>query len=422
MVWTEKQRRALAAAEPLAKAAMRAAFNLQNAGSVPGQSRDSKQRRGRDRRGQNPGALRGMQNPYNHAKGSMPDMSVGNWGQTPASSNVMAPRGFGYYDAFAHDASSVATHMSIGPATPIVGTTLSSVNLISRKPGPLVDGSLLEAGAIMLVVMPAPGSIQAVAYWCSSNLAAGVISHTPYESPQLKADPAETVIPTRCSLRMRNWTQQVGVGGIVRVLRATTGLTLSVNDTTNDQLAILMHEIRTHSRTRTYGGDELLQSMQKNCTVVDQARATTFDNFDLFIPADDLAWTGPTEANWNQAQSIPPFTRVLHDPAYTPIVILIEPFVAAVSGATVGNTYEVNIRSQFLAHYAQGTMLANMAINPSHKPEALNKARDHEESKGSMFDQVSRAIEGALPYAYPILRGAVDLGKEYGPLVGKAIL
>ena len=41
------------------------------------------------------------------------------WKTTPASFNVVAPSGFGYYDAFHNLPDSAMTHMSIGPATPM---------------------------------------------------------------------------------------------------------------------------------------------------------------------------------------------------------------------------------------------------------------------------------------------------------------
>ena len=48
-----------------------------------------------------------------------PAFLMAEWKTTPASPNVMAPRGFGYYDAFHNLPDSAMTHMSIGPATPM---------------------------------------------------------------------------------------------------------------------------------------------------------------------------------------------------------------------------------------------------------------------------------------------------------------
>lgn len=375
-------------------------FTEQNAGKVPGRTRDQKQRGGRQNRNVNVANLNRMPRAYNHPKGQMPDMSRGNWGQTPASSNVIAPRGFGYYDAFQHDPFSVATHMSIGPATPIVGTTVVSENLITKSPGALTGtgpGVGLEGGAILLIVMPATGATQAIAYESSSLVATDIVTMTAYKSPQLLADQPDNAIPTRCSLRMRNWTQHVGVGGIVRLLRLTTGVGLSYY-TTNGELAEIVEGIRTHTRTRTYGGDELLDTHQKNCTVVDQSKATWFIDWEESTINSQLPWTN--QLGWPQGGAIGPFIRQLHDPAYTPIAILFEPFVAAVSGGSVGNKYEVSVRSQFLAHYSQGTMLANMAISAPTAPDALTKYRDHEEGKGSIMEKIGNAISQGASWAW----------------------
>jgi len=369
---------------------MRAMYNQQNAGAKPARRRTNMARLG------------AMPKAQNVPRGIMPDMSKGNWDQSPATSNVIAPRGFGYYDAFAHDPFSVATHMSIGPATPIVGTTVCSSGLVTKKPVPMV-ASQLESGAILLIVFPAAGDTQAIAFECDGNVDATPIKSTYYTSPQLSADRPDNAIPTRCSLRMRNWTQHVGVGGIVRTLRMTTGVALAAGATTNAQLADLMEGIRSHTRTRTYGGEELCDTHQKNCSVVDQSKATWFTDWDKVTSNNQLPWT--FLQGWNQDPTLAAgqsgaFTTQLHDPAYTPIAILFEPFVAAVSGATVGNKYEVNVRSQFLAHYAQGSMLANMAIDPPNDPASLSKHRDFEESKGSVLEQVGNAIRDGASWAW----------------------
>lgn len=326
---------------------------------------------------QNATRLHSMPRAQNIASGIMPDMTKGNWSQTPATSNVIAPRGFGYYDAFEHPPDSIATHMSIGPCTPIVGTTVCTQELVTKAPMNLTSGS--DGGAKLLVVTPAVSDTQATLYQCSNFNPTDPITGTVYTSPQLNLDPPTEAIPSRCSLRIRNWTQEVGVGGIVRVLRATTGFALSLGSTTNQELADFMQDIRSHARTRTYGGEELRRTHQKNCSVVDQIRATRFEK-------------------WSQRLTATTYSTA--EPAFTPILILFEPFIAAVSGASVGNTYEVNIRSQFLGHYAQGTMLANMAIDPPSDILNISKYRDHEEAKGSAFEVVTNAIKHGASWTW----------------------
>lgn len=354
-----------------------------------------------------------------NSRGVMPDMSKGNWAQTPASSNVLAPRGFGYYDAFEHDPYTVATHMSIGPATPIVGSTVVSEHLVTRAPLALttrVDGEPplgtgLEGGAMLLIIQPATSDVQAKLFYSWNSGTAdepeylaeyGCKSHE-YKSPQFEADAPDDAIPTRCSMRIRNWTQAVGVGGVVRVLRLTTGMALSSPQSTNGELAVLMEGIRNHTRTRVYGGDELAQCHQKNCTVVDQSKSTWFANWDRTLPSDQVPWAVRQGGRWGittAVGNIDSFTAALHDPAFTPIAILFEPFVAAVSGGRVGNTYEVSVRSQFLGHYPQGTILANMALNPPTAPGPLTQHRDAEERKGSTLERIGNTIKQGASWAW----------------------
>jgi len=268
--------------------------------------------------------------------------------------------------------------------------------------------------------------VQARLFWCSSTVDADGIDGHDYVSTQLKGDIPENAIPTRCSLRIRNWTQSVGTGGIVRVLRMTTGVALDAQtgNTKNVQLAELQEAIRTHARTRTYGGEELCQTHQKNCTVVDQSKATWFRDWDDIQAAGTIHWA--MEQNWDPSSNLDDFTMSLYNPSMTPIAILFEPFIAAVSGSSVGNTYEVSVRSQFLAHYPQGTMLANMSIDPATDPAGLTKHRNGEESKGSVLEKIGGAISHGASWAWnhrsQLMHGAYQAIKQWGPAIGQLAL
>jgi hypothetical protein len=353
------------------------------------------------------------------------------WSQTPASSNVVAPRGFGYYDAFSNDAYTGATHMSIGPATPIEANTMCNGIMTRAHDSMQVIGlGTYEVGMKLLVVYPSASATQAMLFTCSTDEHGEVNAQDSctgqeFNSPNLMSSPPDNAIPTRCSMRIRNWTQSVGTGGIVRVLRCTTGLSLGLSDltttpnterTTNVALAVLCDEIRNHARTRVYSGSELCEMHQKNCSVVDQSKSTWFTDWNTQTPIDQVPWAKPVYGNvlgnWDHGD-LSNFTLQLHDPAYTPICVLFEPFIAAVNGANVGNSYEVSIRSQFLAHYPQGTMLANMAFSPEHAPAKIEQARAKEESQGSMLANVAHAVRDAASWVW----------QHRGPIVaaGKAI-
>lgn len=427
---TARQQRAVNSARGPQKAHLAATFRAQltNTRAARGPARA--------RRGVSTANLARM--PRGTHTRAMPDMSKGNWSQSPATSNVLAPRGFGYYDAFEHDPFAVATHMSIGPATPIVGSTVVSEALVTKGPitlgtqytidSPPPPGVGLEGGAMLLIVQPACTDVQAVLFFSSTHsdglhYAEDGCQSVEYRSPQLQADPPDNAIPTRCSLRIRNWTQQMGVGGVVRVLRLTTGLALHSPQTTNGQLALFMEGIRTHTRTRVYGGEELTEVHQKNCTVVDQSKATWFIDWDKVMKTDQTPWA--EEQHWGNEYTIDAFTSALHDPAYTPIAILFEPFVAAVSSGVVGNKYEVSVRSQFLAHYAQGTMLANMAIAAPTAPGPLTTHRDREEHKGSTLERIGNTIKNGASWAWNhkggIIAGLSSFGGPGMRIAGAAL-
>jgi hypothetical protein len=217
---------------------------------------------------------------------------------------------------------------------------------------------------------------------------------------------------TRCSLQIRNVTRVLHQAGIVRSLRVTTGIISPQAYATSQDLLDLAEHVRNHARTRTYSGAELAENKQINCTVVDQSRATTFLDFGEAIPSADLNW-------WPDAPEGVPvqtggFTRGIHNPTYTPIILLFET-------TSQDNEYEISIRSQFLAHYVQGSMLANLATTPLAIGDKLNAHRDHEERKGSILHDVGEVVKHvghwAMEHRNEVM-GAVGMGAQLLPLMG----
>ena len=309
------------------------------------------------------------------------------WKASPATSNIMAPRGLGYYDAFETFPTSAMTHMSIGPATPIIGkTTVPMIDTGNKSPQ-------------LLIVQPAASANQAGLYTISSATPTDTINYQGFNSPQLQSDAPEEIIPTRCSLRIGNYTAAINQGGLVRVLRMTTGVLLDSQYTTNAELLNLMEGIREHRRTRTYRGTEFEEDLQKNCIVADQSRSLAFQNFEEIIPSNLVPWLpqggAPTD--------VYPWVRNLYDPTYTPIAILFEPFLNVQpggAGAPLGNTYQVTVQSQFLAHYKQGSMLANLAISPMSDSNTINAHRDKEERKGSALDKIWHGVQQVAKFGW----------------------
>lgn len=291
-------------------------------------------------------------------KGTAAAMDKRHYDQTPALSNVIAPRGFGYYDAFANDPKSAGTAFSVGPATAIVASSR-----VTAQAG--------VTTAWVTVVYPDRQTMTALSMeWDSQS---GTLHAAPTTSPQLVSDPPHDAIATRCSVRMRNVAPVISQGGTVRTLRMTSGFDPG-SYTTEADWEDFLNEIRNHARTRSISGANLVEDHQINCTVVDSMKAATFEGF------SSLA---------NNIDQVEHFKESLKHPTFTPIVILFEPIGGS---AYAGNPYELTIRTQFLCHYTAGTMLANLAIQPKAIGDAINKHRDKEEGYGSQLLKAGHAV------------------------------
>lgn len=356
------------------------------------------------------------------------------WQVTPASSNAVAPRGLGYYDAFANHPSSAMTHMSIGPATPIDAiTAVSDINTAFGIPKddsetqPLIPNKLDPRFAQLLVINPAPSATQAVRFWvpidettgnfevtiAGTNGNGGASYNASALPPGYNTDDGnpgavhpdlKEMIPTRCSVRIRNTSAGLSTGGTVRILRMTTGFSLIPGVSLAKDFWALCDGIRQHARTVRYDGKSFTEGgLQKNCTVCDQSRALWFQDYAIrrnydktLFPYLPYSQTPYTVYNWMLAHT---------EPAMTPIAILFEPFASQTTSTAgpywYGNTYDITVRSQFLAHYLQGTMLANMAVNPRADAPLMTQHRNREESFGSNMHKVlGDIIHGAakLPW------------------------
>jgi hypothetical protein len=352
------------------------------------------------------------------------------WQTTPASSNMMAPRGHGYYDAFATHPVSAMTHMSIGPATPITAR--------SRVPNTnefgLPSGIVTGKGQILVIIGPASSNVQGMVYtnqgtvatdpvFMNSIVATALPLKAPLQNAIPETDPSwindgelRETIPTRCSVRIRNFTAEINRGGLVHVLRMTTGVGLkgtyanySQGTTTNAELDQFCEAIRDHARTRTYEGTDFTGAgLQKNCVVADQSRSLMFKNYNQPIISTDVPWAPDdslpvTGVPLGQVYAVESWEQYLYDPTFTPIAILFDPFLNVTVGPTgtpIGNSYGITVQSQFLAHYRQGTMLANLAYSPMHDVGGkLNAHRDKEESTGSTLQKI-------MDVAVPVMQGA----------------
>jgi hypothetical protein len=184
------------------------------------------------------------------------------------------------------------------------------------------------------------------------------------------------------SVRIRNISKAVDVGGVVRVLNMSAGAATSSSHVPD--LVNLIQYVEAHPRTVTFGAAELRSTQQFDTHPVDQSLYHKFTS-----PNTSLA-------EWEDA---------LKEPAMSTIVMVIPTFP--------GNQYEVTANGHYYARYRVTGPLANMAANPPIADlSALNRARDEAESLGSRgYKAASRIERHAEPY----------IGASIGRAVGGVI-
>jgi hypothetical protein len=190
------------------------------------------------------------------------------------------------------------------------------------------------------------------------------------------------------SLRIRNISKAIDVGGVVRVLNMSAGA--SANFTTDiDELVQLIRYVEAHPRTVTFGASELRSTQQFDTHPVDQSLYHTFRE-----PTHGLS-------EWDEAVT---------NPAMSTIVMVIPTFA--------NNQYEVTANGHYYARYSVTGPLANMASNPPTADQSLlNRARDEAEALGSRgYKAASRIERHAEPYV------GASIGRAVGGMIEGAAL
>ena len=301
----------------------------------------------------------------------------------PTNRLQVAPSGHGYYDAFVQSPDSAVTVMSVGYATALKGmariTTPSLPATHTAADGTVTAG--LDNG--LLIILQNTGNDVTVGrmyhkqFSSSAGQSATALIKTDIDVEQFKDLPGDVeTIPVRMSFRIRNITEGLRVGGLVRILRYAGGL---VEPQHNDHLDVLEKMIRDSVHTCSYSGHELQNVHQKNAYVCDQSRATTFYSSSHTVPPAPAA-----DSNY--------FEAFLRYPGMTPLMILIEPF--STDGSTpINNTYEITCSVQRLARFMPGSLLHSMAGDVKTAPPGhVNAARDAEEARGSQLAKVAGDI------------------------------
>lgn len=306
-----------------------------------------------------------------------------------------APRGHGYYDAFAMTPDSACVSATTGPATVISGYSSDTI-----AGGPNVSGNYAVAGtggtlstshtgnAILILFNPGSsndviakvmsltagtgGNLEVITRHIAASQFAElgpVQASATTDANHVDGDPATAdtrptrrveSIPLRGSVRIRNVTEALSVGGTVRALRYNGGITLASDEPGGgDALAPdpamflqLCAMIRDSPRTRIYNGDELRRSHQSNTYPSDFVRSMAFEQ--------DTS-----------------FDEAVRRPGYCTLMILVDDFTA--SNTLTNNSYELTFMVQRAARFGMGTILGGMArtlrVRPLHAEHAADEAR-----------------------------------------------
>lgn len=343
-------------------------------------------------------------------------------------SSQFAPRGHGYYDAFANKCENVLLGAAVGPATCIHGASLTTVPSSARVTGTynyVVGGATgtktLTTNKKLVIFNPgASDSVLGIVIDFVHPMLAGQTDPTTLDTTKVacriseiitaqqfgdlgpalqnnlhpldyldgnastvSVDPGDRVesIPLRGSIRIKNVTEAVAVGGSVRVLRYNGSVRYwkdppnanhkdGGNGTSNfcqpdvQMVLQLCDMIESSERTRHYNGKELTATHQINTHPADFIRATTFE--------EDKH-----------------FDEVIYNTRYNTVLILIDDFAS--SNNSMSNTYELSCQVHRAGRFSPGSILHAKGQDLGGDPEMAAKLAALESQMGSVLRKVNGA-------------------------------
>jgi len=324
----------------------------------------------------------------------------------PSTTNTVAVRGQGYYDAFVQHPETLVLASQVGPCTPVEGFT--RYNIIGS--GGVTDATYYANATVTTTVSDNttlfvfnPGSstdVVAKAYSLTANASnEAVVQETPCSvtafgefgpaitnhghdgNHNVDADHQSTMspgmriesIPIRGSIRIRNITENYGIGGEIRIMRYNGGLLLGHDTVGNNQTSgaltpanylDICDMLRDTKRALSLDGHEVKHPHQCNTYPADHVRSMTFQ--------EDLS-----------------FHEVVRKPSYCSILVLVDNFKA--SQTQVNNSYSIAMTVQRAARFDPGTLLHSKSIVPDVNPIG--------------HSQMSRG-EALKPAAHALVKGA----------------
>jgi hypothetical protein len=184
-------------------------------------------------------------------------------------------------------------------------------------------------------------------------------------------------LPLRGSIRIRNTTEGLNVGGVVRVLRLNAGVRMNEdllgdtdrqdgNPTTSGYLNVCSM-IRDSVRSKTFTGHELKASHQMNSYPVDFIKCMSF--------REDVT-----------------LNETISQPAFCTVAILIDNFLPSGTGAR-NNSYEITCQVHRAARYDPSSILGSLqrSLRTATDAVAAMTAKEEQKPAGSRASEPNAA-------------------------------
>lgn len=331
-----------------------------------------------------------------------------------ATTNIQfAPRGQGYYDAFANMPSEAVVASAIGPCTPVCGYSVDTIPSKAAVPitntttdtatGQLAlafteHKSSWETSSTLILFNPGASDAEIAtihdivddgatsvvvrkrSILCSQLLEFGPARGMTGNSKVEFVDGDDNTqsynvtrricnLPLRGSIRIRNTTEGLNVGGVVRVLRLNAGIRMNEdlaggsdrqddNPTTTGYLNVCSM-IRDSVRSKSFTGHELKSSHQMNSYPVDFIKCMSF--------REDIT-----------------LNETISQPAFCTVAILIDNFLPSGTGAR-NNSYEVTCQVHRAARYDPSSILGSLQRSLRTATDAVAAMTAKEEQKPAGF-------------------------------------
>lgn len=333
--------------------------------------------------------------------------------------NQFAPRGLGYYDAFANAPSDAIVSTSIGPSTQVTGMSVDTVpgqtaltGNITTWTGTTNATSLVQSvtSSRTLILFNPGASDSAVAHIMCLKLGTGTqagelvvdvkevhcsqftdfgpaqsnsssaswlgLAHADGNSTTVDGRVTRRIanLPLRGSVRIRNVTEAYNVGGTVRFMRLNAGVILAGDPANSTEDAphrsglppspamflAFCEMVKDSPKTRTMTGHDLREGHQMNTYPVDFMKAMSFEQDTTFGEA-------------------------LMRPAFSTAAILIDDFTPSGTSGSKNNSYEISCAVHRAARFDPssilGGLMKTLMVSSDHAAKAAMREEAAEPAK-----------------------------------------